>query len=690
MQGQILSQDEVDDVVRKMDVYAEAEDERRRKRRIEKEQRANKGETWSAVVSEANKNLALSSRMEPHGPQASTSSRLLHSRENTSTAGFYPSGHLNGLVSPQKANSRAKKFEAMGVEPRARRSSHLPLSKRPKGIPGAHFKTLRMQYRHQKAGRDEPAPDLGQLKLKSVTDIVAAAGEDIAHILPSGDWRPAIPPDQDLRGVQPIVDYVDRAEAIRASSTSAVQKPSTPISRQQDVVFANVPHTSAISNNSISTTLNTQHRDIHRLPNGRFWLPGEVLLYLTLHEHMVGDVRVGGLPNWFKTKLISLKVEHRILIDFHLVEFWQYDALCRGRSNDLIASAYIAPFEDSQGDVAELADSLDYNNRAALWYHPDIPCVLVAYAATSNNWRFLDGGNTFPPESKIHLALRNGMPRIEQLAPLQPSEWQAISMDSGQATTGPQTQLTSPDSLMEGVNPNAFDATAPRIAGQDVAHSVTPIKSGNRALSSSNVHSSSSGRPTEARQFELPTSVVSRTGDVRGSETLPQRHSTNLWPGGSGVGSEDECSGSSPESEERHTVPLKFRLPSGEHIDTVFQTQFGISYDYFTRPSVMPTSRKEILDPGRARFYLAFPISYQAEMEALRTFLSNHTLPNLICTSAEPQGWDGFKTILGDKSDHIGVVIVGGPLDAVFELTTISSFMRNIRVIQGFQGLPGC
>jgi hypothetical protein len=99
-------------------------------------------------------------------------------------------------------------------------------------------------------------------------------------------------------------------------------------------------------------------------------------------------------------------------------------------------------------------------------------------------------------------------------------------------------------------------------------------------------------------------------------------------------------------------------IPNEESIDAVFQTRFGISYNHLTRPSVMPASRKDMFDPKRARFYLAFPLACQAEMEALRALLSAHTLPNLICTSVEPLGWDGFKTILGDKGDHIGVIIV--------------------------------
>jgi len=75
----------------------------------------------------------------------------------------------------------------------------------------------------------------------------------------------------------------------------------------------------------------------------------------------------------------------------------------------------------------------------------------------------------------------------------------------------------------------------------------------------------------------------------------------------------------------------------------------------------------------------------------LRALLSAHTLPNLICTSVDPQGWDGFKTILGDKGDHIGVIIVRYYADVMLVLIIeISSFMQLTRIILGFPDSPRC
>jgi hypothetical protein len=670
-----------------MDAYAEAKEYRMRKRRIRDEQLANKGKLRSAVDSKANKNLALAPVPQQYGSRDSASSRVVKPSENTAIAGSYSSGHFHGLPLPRATTILTTTFQGIGVEPKAHRSSHHPPSTRPKGIPGAHFRTLRTKYRHQKAGRNEPAPDLAQIKLKSATDIVAAAGDDIAHILPAGIRRPTLSINSDLPTLQPIINHVDELQPGHAISSNALQMPTAPVAQQCGSVRGNIPHIANISNSAVSTATNTQNRHVHHLPNGRFWLHGEVLIHLTLHEQVVGDVRVGGLPNWFRTKLISLKVEHQVLVDFHIVETRQYDALCRGRSNDLIANAYIAPFEDSQAAVAELADSLDYKNRAALWYHPDTPYVLVAYAAASEEWRFLDQGYSFPPESQIHLALRNGMPKIETLATLQLHEVQQINSGSGDAMAKPVTKLTPPDSLMQVFNAHESSIFAARFAEKETAANVIRPNLESTAPSSSKALSTSDSSVTEAYQPEPTISVVPRADDIRDSEIFLHKDLTSSRLVGNNVESDDECSESSPESEERASRAFEFTVLNGGNINTAFQNQFGISYNYLTRLSVMPSPRMEMLDPGRARFYLAFPLPCQPEMEALRAFLSNHTLPNLICTSAEPQGWDGFKTILGDKSDNIGVIIVCCTPDAMLVLTTDFQFHAKYTSYFGLAGL---
>ena len=651
-QKQTLSQDEVKEVLRKMDAYAEAQEERRKRKRIRNEQSTKNGTSGSVAASKTKQSPMQSSKLELYDPQEPAGGRLVEPHKNAEHMKYSSMGYPDSLLSPRTKTSQAKKFQGTGIEPRARRSSHHPLSARQKGVPGTHFKTLSTQYRHQKAGRNEPAPDLGKIKLKLATDIVAAAGEDIAHILPSGNSRPPLSHDMDFPSARILPDHVDDLESVESMPTSAIQTPLTSAELQHDFGSGSVRRIPSGPNRSTAGAFNPKRRDVHYLPSGRYWIHGEVLIHLSVHEQVVGDVRVGGFPGWFKSKMIALKVEHRISLDFQLVETWQYDTLCRGRSNDLLASAYIESFEDTRNAVTELADSLDYNNRAALWYHPDSPYVLIAYATTSKAWQFLDGGNDFPPESQIHLALRNGMPKIETLAILQGPEVQGVPAELEEATTRLQTRLRSSESPMEDVNISPPSDIVSHTTEQNMVVNVTKSDARSRALPDLK-------RTTrQVLPLEPHIGTASKVNNLCDSETLPYKGSSNPWLFGSSVEADDEYPGSLPESMESPASPFEFSIPNGESVDAAFQTRFGISYNHLTRASVMPALRKDILDPKRARFYLAFPLACQAEMEALRALLSAHTLPNLICTSVEPQGWDGFKTILGDKGDHIGVIIV--------------------------------
>ena len=659
-QKRILSQDEVKEILRKMDAYAEAQEEKRKRRRIRNERSTKNGRSRSVTASKANQIPIQSPKLELHDPRDPAGSQLVGPHKNAEPVKYSSVGHSDSLLSPQKKTSQVKKFQGIGIEPRARGSSHLPLSARQKGVPGTHFKTLSTQYRHQKAGRDEPAPDLGKIKLKAATDIVAAAGEDIAHILPSGNSRPPPSHDPNFQSAQMLSDHVDESESVDSIPTSALQTPLTSSELQHDSGSGSVRRIPSGPSRFTAGAFNPKRRDIHYLPSGRYWIHGEVLIYLTVHEQVVGDIRVGGLPGWFKSKLIALKVEHRISLDFQLVETEQYDALCQGRSNDLLSSAYIESFEDTRNAVTELADSLDYNSRAALWYHPDIPYVLVAYAAMSKTWQFLDGGNAFPPGSQIHLALRNGMPKIETLATLQAPEVQGVPAEFEQTTTGLQTRLRSSDSPMEDVNFSPPGDIVSHVAEQNMVVNTTKLDTRSRALSD---------LKRTTRQLPSLEPHIGTTSKADNGEAFPYNSSSNPGLFDSSVEADDEDPGSLPESMESPASPFEFSIPNGESIDAMFQTRFGISYNHLTRPSVMPASRKDMFDPKRARFYLAFPLACQAEMEALRALLSTHTLPNLICTSVEPLGWDGFKTILGDKGDHIGVIIVRCCAEVMLVLT---------------------
>jgi hypothetical protein len=85
--------------------------------------------------------------------------------------------------------------------------------------------------------------------------------------------------------------------------------------------------------------------------------------------------------------------------------------------------------------------------------------------------------------------------------------------------------------------------------------------------------------------------------------------------------------------------------------ETIFNlSTLGITYDRLTR---INPSAKIRADRSKARFYLSFAAS--EELEYLKNYLGKYTLPKLIYTSTESDGWDTFKETLGD---NIGVILV--------------------------------
>jgi len=117
---------------------------------------------------------------------------------------------------------------------------------------------------------------------------------------------------------------------------------------------------------------------------------------------------------------------------------------------------------------------------------------------------------------------------------------------------------------------------------------------------------------------------------------------------------------SSPDPESSVTSSLTLDLPEDSKIDAFFEEKFGITYERLVVPGAI--SGKEIIDLEKVRFYLAFPSSHAAELDGFRALISNHTLPGLIYTTQDKDGWDTFSTILGR---HIGVILVSQCIQAL-------------------------
>jgi len=116
---------------------------------------------------------------------------------------------------------------------------------------------------------------------------------------------------------------------------------------------------------------------------------------------------------------------------------------------------------------------------------------------------------------------------------------------------------------------------------------------------------------------------------------------------------EPESKGTPTKSTVTMSPANKMTRPSNPatNAETIFNpSTLGITYDRLTRIS---PSAKTRADRSKARFYLSFAAS--EELEYLRNYLGKYTLPKLIYTSTESDGWDTFKETLGD---NVGVILV--------------------------------
>src|ERR1700690_3745508 len=81
-QKRILSEDEINEIARKMDLYAEVEEERRNSRRLRAEQSRKNGKSKS-TASKRTQNLTQSSPRESRSPQNSAGNRKMETPHTT-------------------------------------------------------------------------------------------------------------------------------------------------------------------------------------------------------------------------------------------------------------------------------------------------------------------------------------------------------------------------------------------------------------------------------------------------------------------------------------------------------------------------------------------------------------------------------------------------------------------------------
>lgn len=325
--SRILSQNEVDAIVVKMNVHAKA---KAVAERVQKQQLSRKQHNISTSTATTLTSRDVASAL--HEPLGSVGSRkFVPPRSNAAVRNPIVNSRAPHIQRPEDLNK--KTFQGTGIKPRAHRSTHHPTQS--KGVSGTYFKTLQGLYRYQKAGRNEPAPDLGKLKLRSTDDFVALSSEDTAHILPTGDTRPLASHSVEIwqagnsniglmthvdPGQQPsIISTLKTAYQMDSSKDRSLTQPQ----RRRRVEQSYAPMTAVQDHPGYRSSIR----------NGRFWYTGEVVLHILFGEVPLGDVRLGGLhPDYFKS-LLSLKSGHEIVINLHrqdAVTKEEYQRLCTG------------------------------------------------------------------------------------------------------------------------------------------------------------------------------------------------------------------------------------------------------------------------------------------------------------------------------------------------------------------------
>ena len=325
----------------------------------------------------------------------------------------------------------------------------------------------------------------------------------------------------------------------------------------------------------------------------------------------------------------------------------------------MYSTASVIGYEDTQPVVTELSEYLVYHEFAALWFHPSEALVLVAYGAASDIWNFLHIGQPLLPGPKLRILVRNRMPRPDPVVAQQPPEVQPNPQRiTNEASHQFNPVLLSTSDKLRELCPTKGDA---------INHVKSPIIHGYGAIAESTVITNATTNPIPALEVHSerrPSTGVDLENSGLRPDSLFQRakDSTRRFNAQYFLPGEAD-SISSTDSVEDIPMQLNLTVTDPSSIDTVFQDRFKITFDRLTRLNMAPHARRATIDPGKARFYLSFSSNHTDEMEALQSLLSRWTLPNLICTSQDRSGWDAFRTILGEKGDHIGVIIVSMPID---------------------------
>ncbi|KAL1997950.1 hypothetical protein VTN02DRAFT_367 [Thermoascus thermophilus] len=330
------------------------------------------------------------------------------------------------------------------------------------------FTSLSTVWRYEKISRAEPEPDITQLELRRPSEWLSNQSNsnnarwtaEIDSLFVEQD-SPGASPSGDMEGT-PTTDLPSPQRpqlSRRVSEDSSHRRPELPRPHKRisswDVAqeaagekMAQSPHTLAASSSSpspLATGPRTDRWPMNRIdpprepraarkggmPNApphlerpfRTWNPGEVMvsMYYGPSKQEVGQVRICGVTAVTRTKLLSLKANHRITIWFqHLCTLEQYTFLCERMQNVKYCNGWIDGYEDTIPEINKMATHLcdqDVIGICYLTHTGGIQNVLVAYPAMSETFAFFNQDARYPLglETPLRLVVRSTLAPIETL-----------------------------------------------------------------------------------------------------------------------------------------------------------------------------------------------------------------------------------------------------------------------------------
>lgn len=294
---------------------------------------------------------------------------------------FVPEDGRAGVASPiQIANSPIEQL----VCPEIETSTH------PQGEQGIHARTSARQRLSQEQGVRSRRPS--QIDKKDFqTD---------AH---SPSWGPG--PYENASSPAPVDQILAQLDPTKGLQFS---HPAVQVARKDSLLptlHPVYPSPRKQSDSSVST--NTEPKTMKSVittRSGRLFDKGaELLVYLSLGGHPVGDVKFLHLPYWLRTKFKGIKPpgEALLRIEFHQhdVRNWaEYSILAKEFSGPPCALGEIEAYEDTQQRADSLAEYLEGQSVCAVWVYPDPleTLVMILYSQAAPEWSRLGNNMTTP------------------------------------------------------------------------------------------------------------------------------------------------------------------------------------------------------------------------------------------------------------------------------------------------------